>query len=887
MNYESETRKIIDAQLKNSGWDADSENLRQSKGVRPERGRNLAIAEWKTKTGYADYALFIGTKLVGLIEAKSSRKDIFAVLDCQCRDYAKNIRAVDEKNLLGNWRGYRVPFVFAANGRRFQQQFETKSGIWFLDMRDATNAPQALNDWLSPTEILELLDRKITGGNENLRAMPTNFLTVSDGLNLRDYQLRAVKAAETAVIRGQKNILLAMATGTGKTRTVLAMIYRFLKSERFRRILFLVDRTALGEQALDVFSEVKLENFLPLNRIYNISGIEDVNFRRETRVQIATVQSMYRRLFSGENIQPKVTAYDLIIVDEAHRGYTLDRDFSEDENFFQNQRDYQSKYRQVIEYFLAVKIALTATPALHTTEIFGAPIFKYGYREAVLDGWLADYDPPHILKTELSATGIHYTRGDTVTICDSATGEITNSELLADELDFDIDDFNRSVVNENFNRVVLAEIFNELDTGGGKTLIFAVNNTHADLITQILKEIYAAKGVSTEAVMKITGSIGDRRRVNEAISHFKNERYPSVVVTVDLLTTGIDVPEITTLIFLRRVKSRILFEQMLGRATRLCGEIRKTHFQIYDAVGVWELLKDFTVMKPVVANPSANFLTFLDDLKNSSDARQIQNVVDQITAKLQRLKPALTDEDLAHFKDLTGGKTPAAFISELRALSAVDAKNFLLRHENLFKFLEKITGGSSFVISEHADKIIEHSRATVADHLRDYLDEFADFVRNNRNEIAALNIVCTRPKDLSRADLQSLRLQLEREGFTAERLNAAISKMTNAEIAADIISLIRRYAVGAALLNQSDKISGAVKRLKAAHNFSAAEIRWLDRIEKYLLNESLINRAAFDEATAFKAQGGFTRIDKVFRGNLANVINELNDYLYDDGGGAA
>lgn len=166
--------------------------MRQSKGVRPEHGRNLAIAEWRTNFGYADYALFIGTKLVGLIEAKSSRKDIFAVLDCQCRDYAQNLREAEEKYLLGNWRGYRVPFIFATNGRKFHQQLETKSGVWFLNLRDATNAPQVLNDWLSPTEILELLDRNVSGGNENLRAMPTNFLTITDGLNLRDYQLRSV-----------------------------------------------------------------------------------------------------------------------------------------------------------------------------------------------------------------------------------------------------------------------------------------------------------------------------------------------------------------------------------------------------------------------------------------------------------------------------------------------------------------------------------------------------------------------------------------------------------------------------------------------------------------------------------------------------------------------
>lgn len=219
-------------------------------------------------------------------------------------------------------------------------------------------------------------------------------------------------------------------------------------------------------------------------------------------------------------------------------------------------------------------------------------------------------------------------------------------------------------------------------------------------------------------------------------------------------------------------------------------------------------------------------------------------------------------------------------------MNAVDARNFLLSHENLFKFLQKITGGSSFVISEHADELIEHSRIPIADLPRDYLDEFAEFLRTHQNEITALKIVCTRPKDLTRADLQSLITQLEVEGFSVNTLNRAVSKMTNAEIAADIISLIRRFAIGAQLLNKDDKISAAVAKLKAAHNFSTAELRWLDRIEKYLLNETVINRVTFDEATAFKSQGGFARIDKVFRGNLANVIDELNDYLYDDGGGA-
>lgn len=403
-----------------------------------------------------------------------------------------------------------------------------------------------------------------------------------------------------------------MATGTGKTRTVLGMIYRFLTTNRFRRILFLVDRTALGEQAQDVFKEVKLEDLMTLDDIYNIKGLDDKTIDKETRIQVATVQGMVKRILYTEDgdSKPSVTDFDLIIIDEAHRGYVLDKEMDDAEILYRDQRDYQSKYRSVVEYFDAVKIALTATPALHTTEIFGQPVFKYTYREAVIEGYLVDHDAPHRYETKLSSEGIHYTPGETVTIFDPVTGEITNSEMLEDELNFDVEHFNRQVITRSFNETVLAEIARSIDPENpkesGKTLIYAVNDDHADMIVDILKNHFAETGVDTGAIMKITGSVGggNPKKVEEAIKRFKNEDYPSVVVTVDLLTTGIDVPEINTLVFMRRVKSRILFEQMLGRATRLCPGIKKTHFEIHDPVGVYDSLQDVNTMKPVVANPT-------------------------------------------------------------------------------------------------------------------------------------------------------------------------------------------------------------------------------------------------------------------------------------------
>ena len=896
---EAETRYLIDEQLRKVGWEADTQKLRYFKGTRPAKGRNMAISEWPTDSsvgnrGYVDYALFVGMQMVAAVEAKAIHKDIPSVIDYQCKDYSRNIRSADSAYQIGRWGGYKVPFTFATNGRPYLEQYDTKSGIWFLDLRQPDNAPKALRGWMSPEGIMELLDKDISARNQDLRGMSYDLLRDKDGLNLRAYQIRAIEAAEEAIINGQQNILLAMATGTGKTRTVLGMIYRFLKTGRFRRILFLVDRTSLGEQASDVFREVKLEDLMTLDDIYNIKGLEDKDIDRETRIQIATVQSMVKRiLYNDEETMPAVSDFDLVIIDEAHRGYILDKEMGEDEILYRDQLDYQSKYRCVVEYFDAVKIALTATPALQTTKIFGQPVFKYTYREAVIEGYLVDHDAPHRLSTKLSTAGIHYKKGDVVVRYDPVTGEVTNSELLEDELNFDVDAFNRRVITESFKRTVLAEKPRDIDPENpdvqGKTLIYAVNDDHADLIVKILKEIYTKMGVDNDAIMKITGSVGggDKKKVQEAINRFKNERFPSVVVTVDLLTTGIDVPEISALVFMRRVKSRILFEQMMGRATRLCPEIHKTHFEIYDPVGVYDSLEAVNTMKPVVANPGATFEQLLEGLAVLEDKRRVQSQVDQITAKLQRQKRRMDAETMAHFIHLTGGQDPTQFIADIQQRAPQDAKNRLLAHAELFRMLAqfKPDGRRCVVISDHEDELLEHSRGYGSGSKpEDYLDAFAAYVKTNLNGIAALHIVCTRPKELTREGLKSLRLTLDREGFTTRQLNTAISQMTNEEMTADIISLIRRYAIGSTLISHEAKIRRAVDRLKKAHPFSKQELNWVARMEKYLMEESVFNISVFDEDGRFKAQGGFAKINKVFGNQLESIVLELNEYLYDDGG---
>lgn len=899
---EAETRYMIDEQLRQVGWEANTQEIRYSKGARPAKGRNMAIAEWPTdstvsKKGYADYALFVGTKLVGIIEAKAEHKDIPSVVDYQGKDYPRNIRKEDAEYQIGTWGEFKVPFTFATNGRPYLEQFKTKSGIWFLDLREPSNVPVALHGWISPNGIMERLEKDIQAGNNALQVMPYDLLTDKDGLNLREYQVKAIKAAEKAVIDGQKEVLIAMATGTGKTRTVLGMIYRFLKTNRFKRILFLVDRTSLGDQASDVFREVKLEELMTLDEIYNIKGLDEKTVDKETRIQVATVQSMVKRILYNEGqAMPSVTDFDLIIIDEAHRGYILDKEMCDVEVLYRDQRDYQSKYRTVVEYFDAVKIALTATPALHTTEIFGQPIFKYTYREAVIEGYLVDHDAPHHLETKLSTGGIHYKSGDTVTVYDPVTGEVTNSELLNDELDFDVENFNKQVITENFNRTVLTEIARDIDPENpeeqGKTLIYAVDDQHADMIVSILKEIYSDTGVDNNAIMKITGSVGggNPKKVAEAIKRFKNERFPSIAVTVDLLTTGIDIPEITTLVFMRRVKSRILFEQMLGRATRLCPKIHKTHFEIYDPVGVYDSLEPVNTMKPVVTNPTTTFTQLLDGLEEVDEKDVIQAQINQIIAKLQRKKRRMDEKTMEQFISMADGMDPTQFIVEIEKQTPENAKKRLLAYRDMFEYIQQTSanGKNPVVISEEEDELTKHTRGYGnSDKPEDYLDAFSEYVTTHMNEIAALSIVCTRPKDLTRDVLKALRLTLDREGFTTQQLNTAISELTNEEIAADIISLIRRYAIGSALISHEARIRRAVDKLKKAHNFSKQEMSWIGRMEKYLMEESVLNVQVFDEDSRFKSNGGFVKINKIFQNQLENIVLELNEYLYDDGGRVA
>jgi type I restriction enzyme, R subunit len=323
-----------------------------------------------------------------MVKAKRQSKNVAGDIT-QSKRYSRDFQLRGDAAFLGEpWGEYRVPFVFATNGREFLEQLRTMSGIWFCDLRRAENISRPLKNWYSPADLIDTLAQDLDRSQQQLEGESFEY-----NFTLRPYQKKAIQAVEAALAEDRRTILLAMATETGKTKTSITLVYRLLKTKRFRRILFIVDRSALGEQTEGAFKETRMENLQTFADIFDVKELKDTEPDRDTKVHIATIQGMLKRLLYPVDDAPTLTAgqYDCIIVDECHRGYLLDREMSDTELTFRDLNDYISKYRRVLDFFDAVKIGLTATPALHTSQISGNPVYVYSYREAALGDALIPY----------------------------------------------------------------------------------------------------------------------------------------------------------------------------------------------------------------------------------------------------------------------------------------------------------------------------------------------------------------------------------------------------------------------------------------------------------------------------------------------------------------
>lgn len=771
-------------------------------------------------------------------------------------------------------------FLFGANGRPYLSQMKNQSGIWFRDLRNKNHPDCPLESWLTPDDIKM---KEMARPEEDADAALQNDNDYPDFAG-RYYQKLAIQEIEKAIGEHKHRILLAMATGTGKTRTAIALMYRLIKNKRARRILYLVDRQSLAQQTADALKDNKVDG-QSISSIYGVKEYGDKTPEANTRIHIATVQGLVQRLFNNEEEVPQLSpgTYDFIIVDEAHRGYLEDREMSDDEMEHYDPSEYISQYRRVIDYFDAVAIGMTATPALNTVNIFGNPVYSYTYRQAVLDGYLMDHNAPYVITTELSQAGIHFQKDEEVEVFHEPDASIKKYQL-PDDMDFDVDAFNTKVVTESFNRVVchvLAERLDPLDRELGKTLIFAARDSHADMIVYLLQEAFAQadKPLPANAIMKITGH--DRHK-EQHIREFKNEEFPNIVVTVDLLTTGIDVPSIMNLVFMRRVKSRILFEQMIGRATRLFPGM--DCFNIYDAVGQFASMEKVTDMNAVIHEKNVNrsvgdLFQLVTEAEDEGDFAEYR---DQLIATVQRKLHRLNEKDRKSLETATGVRDLFEWARSLEKSN----KQAMVKEEQAILLIDAFRGDSRKVLISHQDDklvSVRQSYGKTGEGPGDYLEEFNAFIKNNVNAIAGIGVIVNRPRDLTLKELQQIDAILQAQGFRERDLQSAWRQVNKEATAANIISFIRQAALGTPLESEEALVERAMSKVYGLAEWTPTQMKWLERIKKQLLLNNVLGpnaQVAFDSNDAFRSRGGYKGMQRIFKDKTDEIVDVINNIIF-------
>lgn len=913
---EAETRLLIDKQLNQAGWITDTELLTYAKGVRPQEGLNLAIAEYPTlldgKKGEADYILFAGLIPVAVVEAKKENKTVSAYIS-QAERYSQGFQFTDEvkpaylledhaKPWQSEGKTFHVPFVYSCNGQPYSQRLVDEGGIWYRDVRHASNLRRALQGFHSPQGLLGKLKYNAYPADQYLEK--TEILPFND----RQYQREGIKAVERAIAQGSDRCLLAMATGTGKTRLATGLMYRLLESNRFQRVLFLVDRSSLGTQAFKAFESEVINQSQTLAQIYTISDL-GIEYDTDIDVQVATVQSLVHRLFNSDDPLP-IDYFDCIIIDEAHRGYTLDKEMTEGEDSIRDEAQYLSTYKRVLEYFDATLIGLTATPALHTTEIFGNPVFTYSFTRAVEEGYLVNYNAPIRYITKLSQAGIEIPKGETVQVVTNKTGQKSTAQLQ-DDMAFDVADFNRRVIAPEFNQVICQALVEDLNPlADEKTMIFCVTDRHADQVVLVLNELFKkkyGKDWNNDAVAKITGNA---EQPDKLIESFKKNKFPNIAVTVDLLTTGIDVPKICNLVFMRKVRSRVLFEQMLGRATRLCPDIGKTEFRVFDAVDIFATLQDINTMKPIVVRPNISIDQLIKELTDadlmqkaktvsvpSDDGvkrTQADLVLDELVQKITRILGKA--EKFKHHPDQGKLREAMAKIKENFGVDShkvpqmlrekgVDGlgewlkQNSAILEERLSEVRSSLGTLDLPIISTEKDELVERLVDTAHQRPEDYLLQFDHFIKTAVNDNAAIKAVVTRPADLTRVQLRELENLFASKGFTQTKLSQALGGNASTQsYASQIISQIRRATLGEDVSSVEERYKRGLAKILKMRDWTADQQQWLERLTMFIAKEIIVDKTMIHHQ--FAKAGGVKRLSKLLDTDVEKLVDEISDGVW-------
>lgn len=886
---EQTTRRArIDPRLKAAGW-----KVVPFKG--PDLGQypDAAVEEFETVMGPADYALCGQGQVLGVAEAKKLTLGPQGVLT-QAERYSKAIER--EPRYQGQ---FGAAFLYSTNGEE----------IWFHDVRHELNRSRRVSGFHSPAALREMLTRDTQGELDRLLEVPMSAV-------MRPYQIEANVAIEQMLRARKRKMLVTMATGTGKTLTLVNEIYRLMKSGVARRVLFLVDRRALAAQAVRAFASFEAEPGLKFDKIYPVysqrfqkGDLEEADKwdpnvmpnslltnpkLGDAFVYVATIQRMTINLFGkdavfhtdegaeggdadAEKLDIPIHAFDLIVADECHRGYSA--------------KD-MSVWRDTLDFFDAAKVGLTATPAAHTMAYFENLAYRYEYERAVREGHLVDYDVVTV-KSDVRMNGVFLHEGEQVDEVDPDTGA-RQLDLLEDERAFDAAKVEREITAPESNRKILEELrrhaeVHEEELGRfPKTLIFAVNDlphtSHADQLVDLARDIF---GQGDAFVAKITGRVD---RPLQRIREFRNRPNPAIVVTVDLMTTGVDIPDLEFLVFLRPVRSRILFEQMLGRGTRR-GERHpdKSHFVVFDCFDgtLLEYFRDTTGM--TVEAPESNTKTtaaIIDEIWQNQDrdyntrrlVKRLQRVAKQMSGDARELFAAyLAGGDVAGFAESLPALLREDFAGTMKVLRSSEFQQLLLSYPRPQRKFFIAPTASDTVTSEWLIKGATGKEYKPAD----YLKLFEQFIRDNAEQIEALAILLSRPAGWGPEALNELRDALIQapEHFTETNLQRAFGVAYHKALA-DIISMVKRAAEAESpLYTAEERVEKAVGQVVGERHLTPEQGRWMVLIKRHLVLNLSIDREDFDLVPVFSDRGGWAPANRAFDGKLANLLTELNQAL--------
>lgn len=887
MEAERHTRKLrIDPKLKAAGWSVAP--------FSPQRATNpsVAIEEYETELGPADYVLADRAQLLGVVEAKKLTVGPQGVLP-QAERYARAIPSNQP------WQAeFGVPFLYSTNGEE----------IWFHDVRHELNRSRKVAAFHTVKAMREMLERDAEQELGKLRQIP-----LREGI--RPYQVEANTAIEQAIVERKRKMLVTMATGTGKTLMTVNEIYRLMKSGVARRVLFLVDRRALAAQTVRAFASFEAEPGLKFDKIYPVYSqrFQQTDFDKDEKfdpnvmpntlltdpklgdafVYVSTIQRMSINLFGkdagihfGEGdsdddagkLDIPIHAFDLIVADECHRGYSSKE---------------LSVWRDTLDWFDAIKVGLTATPAAHTMAYFENLVYRYDYERAVREGYLVDYDVVRI-KSDVRMNGVFLREGEQIDQVDPDSGA-RQLDLLEDERVFDAAQVERAITAPDSNRKILQAIkkyadAHEAETGRfPKILIFAANDlahtSHADQLVDLARDVF---GRGDAFVGKITGRTD---RPLQKIREFRNRPNPKIVVTVDLLTTGVDIPDLEFLVFLRPVKSRILFEQMLGRGTRRSPDLvpAKTHFTVFDCFD-GTLLEYFRSTTGMTVEPPEGDGKKLEQIVEEIWQNQDRDYnVRRVVKRLQRVDKNMSGDARDLFARFVPDGDVARFAEDLPAKLRGDFAGTMktLRNEEFLKLcVDYPRAKSRFIVASTVTDTVESEwliKAGVGQEYKpaDYLQLFIEFVEEHRAEIEAVQILLSRPNEWSADALRELRDALAQapEHFTVDNLQRAF-QATHHKALVDIISMVKRAAIDEApLLTAEERVNAAVESVAATRQLTESQLKWLEYIRQHLVQNLSIEREDFDVIPILFDRGGWGPANRAFDGRLDELLKDLNREL--------